>query len=194
MNIILSGTLNAFAIISTVIYVLGIIFLIIEAIIPGFGFFGISGISGLVLSLIIKIFIGESVQRILLELVIALVVIIAILVWVIISAKKGLISKTGLISKGSSIPTFYNDDDLKIFIGQNGEAVTTCKPVGKIRLDNEIYDATSLDGFLDIGTKIMVVNVKDNTLEIVKDKQEIINNKQEIIANKQEIEKNKGEN
>ena len=103
---------------------------------------------------------------------IALVLIIALLVWVIISARKGLISKSPLISKGSSIPTFYNDDDLKIFVDQNGETVTTCKPVGKIRLDNEIYDATSLDGFLEIGTKIKVVNVKDNTLEIVKFKGE----------------------
>lgn len=190
MSLFLNATTNAFAIISTVIYVLGIIFLIIEAIIPGFGFFGISGISGLVLSLIIKVFVGESAERILLELVIALVVIIAILVWVIISAKKGLISKTGLISKGSSIPTFYNDDDLKIFIGESGEAVTTCKPVGKIRLDNEIYDATSLSGFLDIGTKIKVVNVKDNTLEIVKDKQEIVNDKQEIENDKQIVKDN----
>ena len=172
MGLILSDVLGAFAVISTVVYVLGIIFLIVEAFIPGFGFFGISGICGITLGIIIKIFVGESVQRILLELVIALVVIIALLVWVIISAKKGLISKSPLISKGSSIPTFFNDDDLKIFIDQNGETVTTCKPVGKIRLDNEIYDATSLDGFLDIGTKIKVVAVKDNTLEIVKFKGE----------------------
>ena len=172
MGLVLSDVLGAFAIISTVVYVLGIIFLVVEAFIPGFGFFGISGISGITLGIIIKIFVGETVERILLELVIALVLIIALLVWVIISARKGLISKSPLISKGSSIPTFYNDDDLKIFVDQNGETVTTCKPVGKIRLDNEIYDATSLDGFLEIGTKIKVVNVKDNTLEIVKFKGE----------------------
>ncbi|MGN1207891.1 MAG: NfeD family protein, partial [Christensenellales bacterium] len=113
--------------------------------------------------------------RILLELVIALIVIIALLVWVIISAKKGLLSKSPLISKGSSIPTFFNDNDLKIFIGQIGETVTTCKPIGKIRIDNEIYDASSLSGFLEIGTKIEVVSVKDNTLEIEKIKEGIKN-------------------
>ncbi len=173
MNFLLDVN-QTFAIISTVVYVLAIIFLIIEAFIPGFGFFGISGIAGIVLALATKIFVGETIERILLELVIALVVIIALLVWVIISARKGLISKSPLISKGSSIPSFYNDDDLKIFIGQMGETVTTCKPVGKIRLDNEIYDATSLDGFLDIGTKIKVSNVKDNTLEIEKVNTQII--------------------
>lgn len=172
MNLILSDIFQTLTIISTVVYVLGIIFLIIEAFIPGFGFFGIGGLTSIVLSIVCKIFVGETVERILLELVIALVVIIALLVWIIISARKGLISKSPLISKGSSIPTFFNDDDLKIFIDQSGETVTTCKPVGKIRLDNEIYDATSLEGFLDIGTKIKVVNVKNNTLEIVKFKEE----------------------
>ncbi len=168
MFLILSDAIQALTIISTIVYILGIMFLIVEAFIPGFGFFGISGIAGIVVGLVVKIFTGETIERILLELVIALIVIIALLVWIIISAKKGLLSKSPLISKGSSIPTFYNDDDLKIFIDQNGETVTTCKPIGKIRLDNEIYEASSLDGFLDIGTKIKVVAVKDNTLEIVK--------------------------
>ena len=36
------------------------------------------------------------------------------------------------------------------------------------KLTDRIYEASSLDGFLDIGTKIKVVAVKDNTLEIVK--------------------------
>lgn len=168
MFLILSDAIQALTIISTIVYILGIMFLIVEAFIPGFGFFGISGIAGIVVGLVVKIFTGATIERILLELVIALIVIIALLVWIIISAKKGLLSKSPLISKGSSIPTFYNDDDLKIFIDQNGETVTTCKPIGKIRLDNEIYEASSLDGFLDIGTKIKVVAVKDNTLEIVK--------------------------
>lgn len=168
MELILSNFSSALNIVATIIYVMGLIFIAVEAFIPGFGFFGISGISLVVISTITKICLGESIQNILWTLLIAFVVIIALLVWMIISAKKGLISKSPLVSQGTSIPTFYNDDNLKIFIGVKGETVTTCKPIGKIRLDNEIYEAQSLDGFLDIGTKIEVFCVENNVLKIKK--------------------------
>lgn len=168
MEYLLASVASTLGVISLVIYVLGLIFLIVEAFIPGFGFFGISGLSLVAISIITKIAIGESVEKILLSLVIAFIIIIALLVWVIISAKKGLISKSPLISKGTSIPTFYNDDDLKVYIGEIGETVTTCKPIGKIRINDEIYEANSLDGFLDINTKIHITEVKDNTLQIKK--------------------------
>lgn len=168
MSLILSNITSTLSIVATVIYAIGLIFLIVEAFIPGFGFFGISGLSLVGISIVTKICIGESIQNILWTLVIAFIIIIALLVWMIISAKKGILSKSPLVSQGTAIPTFYNDDDLKIFIGFCGETVTTCKPIGKIRLDNEIYEAQSLDGFLEIGTQIKVVSVENNVLKISK--------------------------
>ena len=176
MSILLANTMSAFQIIATILYIIGIIFLVIEVFVPGFGFFGISGISLVVISVIIKICLGNSITSILLSILIAFVIIIALLVWMIISAKKGIISKSPLISNGTSIPTFYSDDDLKVYIDKIGETVTTCRPVGKVRIDDEIYHVQSLDGFLKIGTKIKVVNVQNNTLQIKK------------------IDENKGEN
>lgn len=171
MSLFLSNTIETLSILATIIYVIGLIFLVVEAFIPGFGFFGISGLSLVGVSIVTKIVIGESIQNILWTLVIAFIIIIALLVWMIISAKKGLLSKSPLMSQGTSIPTFYNDDDLKIFVGLKGETVTTCKPVGKIRLDNEIYEAQSLDGFLEIGTSIEVTMVENNMLKISKVKE-----------------------
>jgi len=171
MEFILSNITSTLSVIATVIYVIGLIFLIVEAFIPGFGFFGISGLSLVAISIVTKICIGESIENILWTLVVAFIIIIALLVWMIISAKKGLLSKSPLVSQGTAIPTFYNDDNLKIFIGLTGETVTTCKPVGKIRLDNEIYEAQSLDGFLDIGTQIEVTSVENNMLKISKVKE-----------------------
>ena len=172
MSLVLSNLTSTLSIIATIIYVIGLVFLIVEAFIPGFGFFGISGLSLVAISIVTKIVLGESIKNILWTLVIAFIIIIALLVWMIISAKKGLLSKSPLVSQGTSIPTFYNDDNLKIFIGLKGETVTTCKPIGKIRLDNEIYEAQSLDGFLDIGTKIEVSSVENNVLKISKMKTE----------------------
>ncbi|MBE5746533.1 MAG: hypothetical protein E7359_04565 [Clostridiales bacterium] len=172
MSILLTNILSTFQIIATILYIIGLIFLIVEVFIPGFGFFGISGISLLVISIIVKICLGDSVTHILLSILIAFAIIIVLLIWIIISAKKGLISKSSLISNGTSIPTFYNDDNLKVFIDKEGETVTTCKPVGKVRIDDEIYDVQSLDGFLEIGTKVKVIEVNDNMLKISKIKGE----------------------
>ncbi len=168
MNLLLSSTTDILSIVATSIYVLGLIFLIIEAFIPGFGFFGISGFSMVGVGIIIKICIGESLISIILVLAVALIVVVGFLIILIVSAKKG---KGLLISKGTAIPTFYNDDNLRIFVGLSGETVTTCKPIGKIRIDNEIYQAVSISGFLEIGTKIKVVSVKDNLLEIEREKE-----------------------
>lgn len=165
MSLLLSSATNILSIVATSIYVLGLVFLIIELFIPGFGFFGISGLSLVGVGIIIKICIGESLISIILVLAIALVVVVGFLILLIVSAKRG---KGVLISKGTALPTFYNDDNLRIFVGQLGETVTTCKPIGKIRIDNEIYEAVSLSGFLEIDTKIRVVSVKDNVLEIEK--------------------------
>jgi len=168
MNIILSGVADTFNIISSVIYILGLLFLLIEFCIPGFGFFGISGFSMVGVGIIIKVILGDNLLSIILILLIALLVSIAFLILFIIRAKNG---KSILVSSGSSIPTFYNDDDLKVFIGASGETVTSCKPIGKIRIENEIYEARSVSGYLQIGTKIKVINVKDNALEIEVEKE-----------------------
>lgn len=168
LSVLLNNTIETLSIISTSIYVLGLILLLVEVFIPGFGFFGISGFSCVGVGIIFKICIGEKLESIILVLAIALVLSIGFIFILIYSSKKG---KGLLISKGSSLPTIYNDDDLKIFIEQKGETVTTCKPVGKIRLDNEIYEAKSLNGFLEIGTQIKVVSVKDNMLEIEKERE-----------------------
>lgn len=169
MELLLSHLIETFSTIAMIFYVLGIVLLIVELFIPGFGVFGISGLSLLAISIITKFIIGESLLKTMIELLIALAVIIVLLTVVIISAKKGVISRSSLVSKGSSIPSFYNDDNLRLYIDKTGQVITTCKPIGKITLDGETFEAESLDGFLDKGTKIVAVSVKNNTLQIKKE-------------------------
>lgn len=191
MALILSSALETISVIATVLYILGICCLIIEIFIPGFGFFGITGLSLVGVSIVTKVICGANVEKILLQILICFCVIIALLVWIIISAKKGLISKSPLISSGTAIPTFYSDDNLKVYISENGETLTTCRPVGKIRLGEEIFDAKCEDGYLKVGEKITVVNVKDNMLIIRKSKENDLTEVKEDII--EENRKNKGD-
>ncbi|KGL39110.1 hypothetical protein HCJ66_06265 [Listeria sp. FSL L7-1582] len=44
-------------------------------------------------------------------------------------------------------------------MGKHGKAGTTLKPIGRVIIDGEWYDARLKDGYLDIGTPIVVVGI-----------------------------------
>lgn len=162
----LCAMFSGLGLVSTICFIVGIIFLIIEIFIPGFGVFGFCGIGLTGFSVIFKICIGDSVEEVLWTLLIAFVVIAILLIVFIHSAKKGLISKSALMNNGTALPTFYNSSDLEFLIGEKGECVSDLKPIGKVQIDNEVYEATSTDGYLDIGTKVEVTGVESNTLNV----------------------------
>ena len=155
---------SGLGLVSTICFIIGIIFLIIEIFIPGFGIFGICGIALTGFSIIFKICIGDSVEEVLWTLLVAVIVIIVLLSIFIYSARKGLISKSDLMNNGTALPTFYNSSNLEFLIGEKGECVSDLKPIGKVKIENDIYDATSLNGYLDLGAKIEVVSVEGDTL------------------------------
>lgn len=162
----LCAMFSGLSLVSTICFIVGIIFLIIEIFIPGFGIFGYCGIGLTGFSIIFKICIGDSVEEVLWTLLVAVVVIIVLLIVFIYSARKGLISKSALINNGTALPTFYNSSNLDFLVGEKGECASDLKPIGKVKIENEIYDATSQDGYLDVGTKIEVVSIENNTLYV----------------------------
>lgn len=166
---------SGLGLVSTICFIVGIIFLIIEIFIPGFGIFGFTGIGLTGFSIIFKICIGDSVEEVLWTLLIAVVLIAVLLFAFIYSARKGLISKSALMNNGTALPTFYNSSNLEFLIGEKGECVSDLKPIGKVQIEQDIYDATSLDGYLDIGNKVEVVNIENNTLcvRVLKEKKNI---------------------
>lgn len=157
---------SGLGLISTICFIVGITFLIIEIFIPGFGIFGFCGIGLTGFSVIFKVCIGDSVEEVLWTLLVAVVIIIILLTIFIYSARKGLISKSALMNNGTALPTFYNSSNLEFLVGENGECVTNLKPVGKVKIESEVYDATSLDGYLDVGVKVKVASVENNTLNV----------------------------
>lgn len=47
-------------------------------------------------------------------------------------------------------------DNVEALVGKTGEALTAMSPSGKIRIDQTIYHAASLDGFLAKGSSVVV--------------------------------------
>ena len=150
---------------------LGIAFCIVEAIVPGFGFFGITGIlceiGGIVVHAVIS---GSVAQVFFLVLLIVLVVGLLFLIF-IRSAKYGLLAKSALVENKPSIPNDYKEKaekELAKLIGQEGLTLTECKPVGKIRIGQNSYEAQSRGMLIQKGEVIKVVAIEDARIMIDK--------------------------
>lgn len=150
---------------------LGVIFCIVEAIIPGFGFFGIAGMLCEVAGVVVHaIFSGSAVQVLFLVLIIALVALILALIFVN-SAKHGLLSKSAIVENKTALPKDFKEkaeNELKSLIGKEGLTLTECKPVGKIRIGQESYEAHSIGAVIMKGEVIKVVDIQDARIMIDK--------------------------
>lgn len=150
---------------------LGVVFCIIEAIIPGFGFFGIMGILCEVAAIVVhSIFSGSAIQAVFLSLIVILVVVLVFLL-IIRSAKHGLLAKTAIVENKTALPNDFRqkaEDELKSLIGKEGLAVTECRPVGKIRIDQETYEAQSVGKVIPKGDVVKVVAIEDARIMIDK--------------------------
>lgn len=149
---------------------LGLLFLIVEVFIPGFGFFGVTGILLLIAGIIVRIVDGLNiVQSLTLILLILGVLIIAFLLMVN-SARHGLLGRTGLFETKSSIRQDYDkvDKNLSKLVGQSGRAVGVLNLGGKAKIKGKIYDVVSVNSYIEDGAHIKVVEIRDNTIMVRK--------------------------
>lgn len=150
---------------------LGLVLCIVEAFVPGFGFFGITGILCEVAGVIVHaVFSGSILQVFFLVLLIALIVCVVFLIF-IRSAKYGLLSKSAIVENKTALPKDYREkaeEELKKLVGKEGLTLTECKPVGKIRINQESYEAQSVGVVIPKGAVIKVVAIEDARIMIDK--------------------------
>ena len=53
-------------------------------------------------------------------------------------------------------------------IGKKGIAWSVLRPAGKVRIEGDVYDATSLEGFIEKGDEIEVIKYETGQLFVVK--------------------------
>ena len=150
---------------------MGVVFCIIEAAVPGFGVFGVLGIVSEVAGVIVHAVISGSPLQVFFLILIVLLVIVIIFLLFIRSAKYGLLAKSALVENKSSIPKDYKEkaeNELKPLIGQEGLTLTECRPVGKIRIGQNTYEAQSRNSIIQKGEVITVVAIEDARIIIDK--------------------------
>lgn len=149
---------------------LGLLFLIVEVFIPGFGFFGVTGILLLIAGIIVRIVDGLNIVQSLTLILLVLGVLIIAFLLMVNSARHGLLGRTGLFETKSSIRQDYDkvDKNLSKLVGQSGRAVGVSNLGGKAKIKGKIYDVVSVNSYIEDGAHIKVVEIRDNTIMVRK--------------------------
>ena len=161
-----------FAWLTIILMVVGMVLCIIEAIVPGFGIFGISGILCEVAAVVVNATLcqGSPLQVLILILIMTLVTLLIFLLFVR-SARFGLLGKTSIVENKSSIPSDYGKEDaqkLQDLIGKEGILVTECHPIGNIRIGDQVLEVSSRGGIIPKGDVVKVVAVENNVIYVSK--------------------------
>lgn len=63
-----------------------------------------------------------------------------------------------------TVDTDITDDQIKV--GDNGEAITRLAPMGKIKVNNIVREAKSMDGYVDEHSPVMVVSINGSSITV----------------------------
>lgn len=163
-------------------FIVGIILIAVELfVIPGFGITGVLGalfvLTGLAMAMVGNDgfdFTGVPAREVLMAF---LIVIIAFFFSLTLSFYLGqkMFTQTNHF-KGFALNTVQETESgytsasaqMKTLVGKTGTAFTVLRPSGKIEVEDDIYDATALTGYIDKGEAIRVVKYETSQAFVVK--------------------------
>ncbi len=140
--------------------IVGIGLLILEAFMPGFGVAGISGI-GLEIAAIVLMYKNEGPMPAALMALVALSIAAIALTLSLRSAAKGKLSQSDLVLRATEDADagYVATNDMKVFLGKEGETVSALRPTGIAALDDVRLNVQSDGDFIPAGTRIRVTRV-----------------------------------
>lgn len=146
-------------------FIIGLLLLLVELYIPGFGIVGILGALGTVTSLYNTV--GDSMEAALL--LVSMIITAVVTAYAFSKSGKELILSPDLVlgtSLKDSQPASSKDD----LIGKNGLTITALRPVGRAKIDEIIYDVISETDMIEADVKITVKKIDGLNIYVQKEK------------------------
>lgn len=149
---------------SAVLFILGLILLVVEMFIPGFG---IAGGSGLVMLIVGIILTARTPFEAMVMVVILLLLVALVLTILLRSVKRGKLSKKLVLwSAARHENGFSTSADTTALVGKAGVALTILRPAGAGEFDGQRLDVVSEGAFIDRGTKIRIVRTEGRRIVV----------------------------
>ncbi len=145
---------------------LGVALMLIEAFIPGFGVFGVSGILTFIVGIVL---VSPNIYYAIA--IIAVVVGIFAIIFALIAKKipKGSLYKTLFLKTNlNNEEGFLSSKDNNKHLGEVMIVDTFLRPSGKVKKDDNVYDAMSEGEFIEKNEKVKVVGNKGYILIVKK--------------------------
>ncbi len=144
---------------TVILFIAGVILLIIEATIPGFGVVGIGGIICIVISIILA---SSSPAAGLITILVSFALTAVILPIIFKHAPKSklferIVLTVQLRKEAGYISSYDKSTDL---LGKTGVALTNLRPAGAVLLDGKRIDVVSNGEFITMNTKVKVIKVE----------------------------------
>ena len=156
---------NIFTVISIpalIMFIVGIVLLIVEMFIPGFG---IAGVTGIVLLILAAVFQAQTFEQGLILIVLVAIIIGAAAIVFFKSASKGAIHRSDMVLKEHSAKQEYKQT---LQPGDIGTALTILRPAGSAMFNGTRYDVISQGDFISTDTPVKVISVEGNKIVVMK--------------------------
>lgn len=147
---------------AAICFVLGIALVIVEMFTPGLTAPGAVGFLLIIVGVILTA--NSFIEGLILVLVVIAILSIA-LFFVLRSASKGMLSKSPLIKKETE-REYLSVDDMKFFVGKEGDALTILRPAGTCDFSGVRLDVVTEGSFVKKGTKVKIIRVEGRRIVV----------------------------
>ena len=147
----------------------GLLLLVVELFVPGFGVFGITGGILSVAGITVRMVLGGTMMQLVIMLAFSVAVLIIAFILVLIFAKFGLLN-FGIIQSKTAVPTNYAKPKREYakLVGKVGFATTAFRPVGSFTYKDKVYEAISTGEYIEKNSKVKVVEVNGDQIKVKK--------------------------
>lgn len=142
----------------------GIVLLIIEMYMPGFGAAGFSGLACLVASVIIGA--KNIAQALLLTAVVLFVLGIMVVVFIILVSMGKLPAPLVLKTNAKKEEGYISGRDESSLVGKEAVTKTALRPAGKAECEGVIYDVVSTGEFIDAEKEVIITAADSNRISV----------------------------
>ncbi len=146
------------------LFVLGVLLLLIELYMPGFGFWGISGIGCIGLSFFLTLG-GNMVALTLLSISLVVAIIAFLLILRFLPSSK--LWNTLILKDAETLQEgFTSSHDYSGYLGREGVTQTLLRPAGIVVIDGMQLNVTSEGQYIEPNTKVKVVSTEGNRIVV----------------------------
>ena len=147
-----------------ILFMGGILLIIIELYVPGFGIFGIGGISCILVSIFLTL--GGNMEAVTILSISLVVAIIAFLLILKFLPSSKLWGKMVLGESENSQGGFNSSYDYSSYLGREGVVFSLLRPAGMMTIDGEQINVVSEGQYIEPGVKVKVVSVNGSRIVV----------------------------